>query len=39
MPDEAPPPIGKTWPRLYTFVIVFLIVEVIVFALFTRAFA
>lgn len=36
---EDDPPIGKTWPRLYTFVIGFLIVEIIVFALFTRAFA
>jgi hypothetical protein len=33
-----PPPIGKTWRRLYTAVLLFLAFEVLIFHLFTRAF-
>ena len=32
------PPIGKTWPRLYAAVLLFLALQVIVFYAFTRAF-
>lgn len=32
------PPIGKTWPRLYTAVLLFLALQVVVFYLFTKAF-
>ena len=35
---EAPPPIGRTWRRLYAAVLVTLAVEVVIFYAFTRAF-
>ena len=35
---EQPPPIGKTWPRLYAAVLLFLAFQVIVFYAFTKAF-
>ena len=35
---ETPPPIGRTWNRLYTAVIVFLLVQIAVFYAFTKAF-
>ena len=42
MPDsqtpEPHPPIGRTWRRLYAFVILFLAFQVVVFYLFTKAF-
>ena len=38
-PPEAPPPIGKTWRRLYAAVLGFLALLVILFYAFTRAFA
>jgi hypothetical protein len=37
-PEDAPP-IGKTWPRLYAAVIITLVVEIVIFYAFTRAFA
>jgi hypothetical protein len=36
--DEVPPPIGRTWNRLYAAVLLTLAVEVILFFVFTRAF-
>ena len=36
--DTPPPPIGKTWPRLYTAVLLFLALQVLLFTLFTEAF-
>jgi hypothetical protein len=36
---EPPPPILKTWPRLYAAVLLFLALDVVLFYLFTRAFA
>ena len=42
MPDdsyeEQPPPIGRTWKRLYTAVILFLLFQIAVFYAFTKAF-
>ena len=35
---ETPPPIGKTWRRLYAAVLLFLALQVIVFYAFTKAF-
>ena len=35
---ETPPPIGRTWNRLYTAVILFLLVQIVVFYAFTKAF-
>jgi hypothetical protein len=37
-PDD-PPPIFGTWPRLYTFVLVFLVVLIALFYAFTRAYS
>ena len=37
--NEAPPPIGGTWPRLYAAVIITLVVLVALFYAFTRAFS
>jgi hypothetical protein len=37
--SETPPPIGRTWRRLYTAVLLALAVEVVLFYLFTRSFA
>ena len=37
MTDETPP-IGKTWPRLYATVILFLVLQVILYYAFTKAF-
>ena len=36
--SEAPPPIGKTWRRIYAVVLITLAVEVVVFYAFTKAF-
>lgn len=36
--EEPPPPVGKTWRRLYTYVLLFLAAQVIVFYIFTKAF-
>jgi hypothetical protein len=36
--DEPPPFLG-TWPRVYAMVMVFLVVVIIVFYVFTQAFA
>ena len=35
---EDPPPIGKTWQRLYAAVLITLAAEIALFYLFTRAF-
>jgi hypothetical protein len=35
---EAPPPIGGTWRRLYAAVILFLVLQIAVYWIFTRAF-
>jgi hypothetical protein len=37
LPDE-PPPFGRTWGRLYVAVVLYLIVLISLFALFTRTF-
>jgi hypothetical protein len=37
-PDD-PPPILGTWPRLYSFVLLFLAVQIALFYAFTRAFS
>jgi len=37
--NEAPPPIGKSWRVLYATVFLFLAVQVLLFYIFTRAFA
>jgi hypothetical protein len=36
--DDGPPPILKTWSRLYTFVICYLLLLIALFYLFTRHF-
>jgi len=36
--DEAPPPFGGSWGRLYALVVAALLVEIALFALFTVAF-
>jgi hypothetical protein len=36
--DEEPPPLLKTWPRLYAAVLLWLVVLIVLFYLFTRAF-
>ena len=36
---EEPPPLFKTWPRLYTAVITYLAVLILVFYWFTRTFS
>lgn len=33
-----PPPIGKTWNRIYAFVLIVLAIEVVIFYVFTKAF-
>jgi hypothetical protein len=38
IPDELPPVLG-TWPRVYAFVLVYLVIVILVFYAFTRAFA
>lgn len=38
MKTDEQPPIGKTWPRLYAAVLLFLTLQVIVFYAFTKAF-
>lgn len=38
MPPTEPPPIGRSWRRLYTFVLLFLAAQVVVFYAFTKAF-
>jgi hypothetical protein len=37
-PDD-PPPILGTWPRLYSFVLLFLAALIVLFYVFTRAFS
>ena len=37
--DDEPPPFLRTWPRVYAAVLVYLIVLIALFHLFTRAFA
>jgi hypothetical protein len=37
--DDEPPPILKTWPRVYTFVIGYLLFLIALFYLFTTRFA
>lgn len=39
MPDSPPPPIGKSWPRLYAAVLINLAVLVALFYAFTRYFS
>lgn len=36
---EEPPPMGRTWRRLYTAVLLFLVAEIVLFYVFTRVFA
>ena len=36
--SETPPPIGKTWRRLYAAVLLFLAAQVLLFYVFTKAF-
>ncbi len=38
MPDDPPPFLG-TWPRVYAFVLCYLVVLITILYLFTRAFA
>jgi hypothetical protein len=35
---EEQPPVGRTWRRLYTYVLLFLAAQVLVFYAFTKAF-
>ena len=35
---EAPPPIGRTWRRLYAVVLLNLVVMILIFYAFTKAF-
>ena len=35
---SEPPPIGRTWNRLYAAVLIFLAVQILVFYAFTKAF-
>ncbi len=35
---EEQPPVGRTWRRLYTYVLLFLAAQVLVFYIFTKAF-
>ncbi len=35
---EAPPPIGKSWKRLYAVVIINLVIMIVIFYAFTKAF-
>jgi hypothetical protein len=39
MPDDDPPPLLRTWPRLYLAVLVYLALLISLFYGFTRAFA
>ncbi len=36
--DNNPPPVMKTWKRLYSFVFINLVLLVLIFYLFTKAF-
>ena len=38
IPDEPPPVLG-TWPRVYTFVLAYLAIVILLFYWFTRSFA
>jgi hypothetical protein len=38
MSQEAPPPIGRTWNRLYAVVLGLLVVEIVIFYAFTKVF-
>jgi hypothetical protein len=37
-PDDPPPPILKTWSRVYKFVVAYLLFLIVLFYLFTRTF-
>lgn len=37
MDEQEQPPVGKTWRRLYAFVIFFLALQVLLYYLFTKA--
>ncbi len=39
IPDDDPPPILRTWRRLYTAVLFYLALLILAFYIFTRAFA
>ena len=40
LPDEhEPPPVGRTWNRLYAIVLIALVVEMVILYAFTRAFS
>jgi hypothetical protein len=36
--NEEPPPLAKTWPRLYAGVLIFLALQIAIFYAFTKAF-
>jgi hypothetical protein len=38
MTSETPPPILKTWPRLYAAVLLALVAEIVLFTILTRSF-
>jgi hypothetical protein len=38
MDQEAPPPIGRTWNRLYIAVLTLLAIEIVIFYAFTKVF-
>ena len=38
MEQETPPPIGKTWNRLYAVVLFLLALQILIFYAFTKAF-
>jgi hypothetical protein len=38
MADDTPPPVGKTWTRLYAAVLLTLAILIVVFYAFTKAF-
>jgi len=39
MPAEEPPPILRTWRRIYTVVVIYLITIIVLFYVFERAFS
>jgi hypothetical protein len=38
MTPEQPPPIGRSWPRLYAAVLLWLVAQIALFYAFTKAF-
>lgn len=38
MTTDEQPPVGRTWTRLYVFVILFLALQVLLYYVFTKAF-